>query len=116
MIDHDGRGEALLAADPACERSVQRIERDGQDERPDHQRQERREDDVAKPRQHSDQPGTNQHIEKAGRDDGIVPLAGLALGSGSIAMCAPTGPGHAASIVPRASERRCHSSSEALHP
>ena len=47
---------------------MQRIERDGQDERPDHQRQERRKDDVAKPRQYRDQPGTNQDIEKAGRD------------------------------------------------
>ena len=63
----DGRGEALFPTNPACKRSVQRIERDGQDDRPGHQRQEGCKDDVAKHRQYSDQAGANQYIEKAGR-------------------------------------------------
>jgi hypothetical protein len=65
---HNGRGDSLLAAHRVGERSMQGIERDGQDERPHHQRQERRKDDVAERRQDSDEPGTNQYIQQTGRD------------------------------------------------
>ena len=45
--DQQGGGQSLLAADLAGEGLVERIERDGQDQRPDHQGQERGEDLVA---------------------------------------------------------------------
>ena len=71
--DHDDaeqheqrRGQSLAAADLRGHRLVQGIERDGQDQRPDHQGQERREHLKAEHGQGQDEAGANQDIEKEG--------------------------------------------------
>ena len=61
--DQRGR-EALPAADPARQHLVQRVQCNGEDQRPDHQSQERREDPVAECREREDQAGANQHVEQ----------------------------------------------------
>ena len=58
--------QPLPPAHPGGQRLVQRIQRDGQDQRPDHQHQEGREDPVAQHHQGQDQAGANQHVEQAG--------------------------------------------------
>jgi hypothetical protein len=44
---------------------VQRVERDREDQRPDHQGQKRRENLEAEHRQRKDEAGADQHIEHA---------------------------------------------------
>src|SRR5262245_66084970 len=56
----DGRRETSVSAESPCDRLVQRIERHGQDERPEQQGQKRREDPVAEEREDAEQPGANQ--------------------------------------------------------
>ncbi len=64
--DQDRRGQSLLSSHLVREVLVQRIERDGQNQRPDHQRQEGREDLVAKHGQGQDEPGTDEHVQQPG--------------------------------------------------
>ena len=64
--DQQGGGQALLAPDLAGQGLVQRIERDSQDQRPDHQGQERGEDLVAQHDHGEDQAGTDQDIQQRG--------------------------------------------------
>ena len=65
--DHDRRRKPLLASDLVGKVLVQRIERDGQNQGPDHQGQERREDLVAKHDQRQDEAGTDEHVQQPGR-------------------------------------------------
>ena len=65
--DQQGCGQSLLAPDLAGQGLVERIERDGQDQRPDHQGQERGQDLVAKHGHGEDQAGTDQDIQQRGR-------------------------------------------------
>ena len=62
-----GRRQALLAAEPARQPLVKRINGDGQDQGPDHQRQEWRKDLVAQHRQYEYQARTDQHVEEQRR-------------------------------------------------
>ena len=61
------RRPALPPAHPGGQRLVQRIQRDRQDQRPDHQHEEGREDPVAQHHQRQDQAGADQHIEQQPR-------------------------------------------------
>jgi len=58
-------GKALPAADPRSEELLQRIESDGQDERPYHQCQERRKDAVAEHCQAENESGTDEDVEQS---------------------------------------------------
>ena len=62
------RRPALPAAHPGGEHLVQRVQRHGQDQRPDHQGQEGREDPVAEQGQRQDEPGADQDVHQAGSD------------------------------------------------
>ena len=62
--DQQGGRKSLLAPDLAGQGLVERIERDGQDQRPDHQVQERGEDLVAQHGHGEDQAGTDQDIQQ----------------------------------------------------
>ena len=77
--DQQGGGESLLAPDLAGEGLVERIDRDGQDQRPDHQGQERGRDLVAQHGHDEDQAGTYQDIHQRGRHprfEGLLKLGG----------------------------------------
>ena len=65
--DQQGGRQSLLAPDLAGQGLVERIERDGQNQRPDHQVQERGEDLVAQHGHGEDQAGTDQDIQQRGR-------------------------------------------------
>ncbi len=64
--DDQGRGQALAPPHPPSEPSMQGIEGDGQDDRPDHQGQEGREDDVAQRGQDGDEPRPDQDVGQTG--------------------------------------------------
>ena len=64
--NQDRRGKSLLSSHLGREVLVQRIERDGQDQCPDHQCQERREDLVAKHDQRQDEAGTDEYVQQPG--------------------------------------------------
>ena len=64
--NHDRRCKPLLPSDLGREVLVQRIERDGQNQGPDHQGQERREDLIAKHDQCQDEPGTDEYVQQPG--------------------------------------------------
>jgi len=64
--DH-GRRQPLLAPEPASQPLVKRINGDGQDQGPHHQRQEWRKDLVAQHRQYEYQARTDQHVEEQRR-------------------------------------------------
>ena len=65
--NHDRRCKPLLSSDLGREVLVQRIERDGQNQGPDHQGQERREDLIAKHDQCQDEAGTDEYVQQPGR-------------------------------------------------
>jgi hypothetical protein len=61
----DQRGsQSLLAAQPVREPLMERVHRDGEDQRPDHQGQEWREDLITEHRQCEDKAGADQHVEQ----------------------------------------------------
>jgi hypothetical protein len=64
--DQQGCCKPLLAPDLAGQGLVERIERDGQDQCPDHQGQERGQDLVAQHDHDEDQAGTDQDIQHKG--------------------------------------------------
>ena len=115
--DHqNGRGEPLLPADPAGEPLMQRIQRDRQDDRPDHQRQEWRKDLVAQHRECANQTGANQHIQQR-RDDARCSNSASGCGSGFMGFVLSRGSaGHPQRTRGMATMRRkmghfwCHSS------
>ena len=64
--EHDQRrGSTLAVAEPARNGAFHRIERDREDQRPDHQMHERMEYLIAEDHERSDQAGTDQHIQQA---------------------------------------------------
>src|SRR5258707_1178141 len=64
--DH-GRGAAVLAAEPALEHALKRVEVDRKDYRPDHQGEERAEHLVARNHQSGHHRRTDQRIEQAAK-------------------------------------------------
>ena len=82
--DQQGGRQSLLAPDLAGQELVERIERDGQDQRPDHQVQERGEDLVAQYGHGEDQAGTDQDLQQRGRQplfEFLIKLGGCVHGS-----------------------------------
>ena len=65
--DQQGGGQSLLAPDLAGEKLMERIERDGQDQRPEHQGQKRGENPVAQQDHGEDQTGADQDLQQRRR-------------------------------------------------
>ena len=63
----DRRRQSLLFPHPACERLMQRVDRNRQDQRPDHQGQEGREDPIAQQDNGQNKAGADQDVEQSGR-------------------------------------------------
>ena len=65
--DDQSRGQPLFTTDPGGQHLVERVDRDRQDQRPQHHRQERREDEVAQQHKHHHQSPPNENIQQAAR-------------------------------------------------